>query len=334
MEIMALETTATLAEPKAGSILSEVTPGADASRGSVSPDPPAETEPKERAVDGSRVLANLSPAAYKKWKLTGLLPPDMEEKQDRQKEIGENETTLAELTPEERAQWRASGNLPERFTAPKAEKKAAAEPVPKESTLTGEEAELEKVESPVAKLTVLNAAGNKTQELQTHAAEVERAFPDRLQKDVAKYDTAEQARVNDSWLKVAYPQIAQMLGPDVALNFMTAVNNAVRPFLHAPYTFWRELSTNEGFRREVLNAGFAPGGNWRRVIAVISRFDAKSAPAKAKPLKLPPEPASSIGGRGTAPMDEEGTAVKNGEFRRYMAAANRSDHLRKVGMRG
>jgi hypothetical protein len=334
---MALETTATLAEPRAGAVSSEVTPGADASRGSVSPDPPAEHHDSEETMSGTEILESLSPAALKKFKQTGLLPPSVEKRAAPDPLLNENENTLRQLTTAERKTWRETGELPERLTAPKAEKKAEAEPAPKESkesTLTGEAAELEKVESPVAKLTVLSAVGDKKEELQTHAAEVERAFPDRLKKDVAKYDTAEQTRVNESWLKVAYPQIAQMLGPDVALNFMTAVNKGVRPFLHAPYTFWRELSTNEAFRREVLNAGFAQGGNWRRVIAVISRFDAKSAPEKAKPLKLPPGPADSIGGKGTAPADEEGTAVKNGEFRRYMAAANRSDHLRKVGMRG
>lgn len=50
---------------------------------------------------------------------------------------------------------------------------------------------------------------------------------------------------------------------------------------------------------------------------------AESSPAPGKqPPKVPPEPASSVGGKGTAPTDEVLAATEAGDFRRFKKAAD------------
>ena len=58
---------------------------------------------------------------------------------------------------------------------------------------------------------------------------------------------------------------------------------------------------------------------------------AAKPPAEKKPTDAPPPPARELSTRGSTPADEIGSAVASGDFRTYMAAANRRDLARMRG---
>lgn len=322
---------AVLDEPKAGAVSSDAAPGADSSKGSA-PEQEFSESPYGKVHSGSEILARLTSAQYRHWQRTGDLPDDKDIPDKRGKAgPGANEKVLRQLSAEERKTWRETGNLPERFSE---ESKAAAAKEAKEAKEKAGESkhELAEVDSPLARLNVMNADKDKAAGFQESAETIMREFPDRLKTDTAKYTADERTQIGEAWMKVAGPQIYNLLGKDVADKFLGVLNKAVRPFLHAPYSFWRELSINEAFRRDLLNAGFAPGGNWNKVISVIAKFDAEHAPEPVKRVSSAPEPATSFTGKHTAPVDVEDGAARDGDFRTFMAAANRKDYNRRRGL--
>jgi hypothetical protein len=305
--------TAILSEPRAAGDSAELKPSAV---GSVPAQSAPETDASERVVSGSEILKSLSPAALKKWRLSGLLPPDVEIKEKHKKEVGENEARLAELSPEERDKWRATGNLPE---------KKAGETPAKDEAGSEKSNEAGETSHPLAKIEALRV-GKKDVEVNALHTERQQTHNDRYQADRKRYSQADQ-----SALAAAAMKLLPLL-PKGMLEYF----NATQVHLNHPFTFYKDFVLSESFRREVLTA--AATGDVANVAKVMAKHDAAIAAkareeSRAREVSKAPAPAASISGRATAPVDEEGTAVKNGEFRRYMDAANRADHLKRRGMR-
>jgi hypothetical protein len=326
-----MSTTATLAEPRVGpgSSANETPGNADVSRGSVSPEVPApETETSEKVADGSRILESLSPAALKKWKLTGLLPPDVELKEPRKRSVGENEETLSKLTSEERDQWRATGNLPKEKAG---ESSAKGEAGAAKGGEAGDE-ELSKLSesSPLAKIHSLTAKGENGQLAVRKGKEAEAdslhskatsSLEARMAEDRKSFSAADQVAIFEHYNKE--------IGPLLPESFVTYLRTGIQPHLNAPFKFFREFTMNEAFRQEVLRAGFGEGGNLDKMVKVIAKFDAQHAPTPVKRVSSAPAPAASVAGKATAAVDAEGAAVRDGNFRSYMAEANRSEWARR-----
>jgi hypothetical protein len=79
---------------------------------------------------------------------------------------------------------------------------------------------------------------------------------------------------------------------------------------------------------DVMNSR-KPHEGWKTVRELVKIENSLSGsaaprPAESKTSKAPP-PVREVGGRGTIPADEEGSAVGNADFRSYAAAANRRE---------
>jgi len=73
----------------------------------------------------------------------------------------------------------------------------------------------------------------------------------------------------------------------------------------------------------------------RELTKMELQLSESSAPAKpeekpAAPVKVPPSPAASIGGKATGPVDEEAAAVEAGDFSRYKKAADAEEHRKRT----
>lgn len=323
--------TATLAEPTAGLVTSEAPPRDTApSEGSSST-----AERPAHVVDSSKAWARLyreNPEAEREFRLTGNLPPDVEEELDTRPTLNENEAVIADMSKEEKKNWRASGDVPHRHTQEgkqEAEARAAekAEKTKKESESRHEFAG---IDSPIAKFVVLNE--RDTAKATTFEAEQAKGHPARLAADQQKYSAQDREAVSQAYFSKAYPELVKMTNPQEAKSFIDSLKNLVEPMLHAPYSFWREFAMNESFRKEIIKANFLGNDQIAKVkktLSIISRFDAQHAPPP--PRRDPPAPATRLAARDSMPSDEEGSAVNAGEFRRYMRAANRADQLRHFG---
>lgn len=63
-------------------------------------------------------------------------------------------------------------------------------------------------------------------------------------------------------------------------------------------------------------------------VPLSTQKPAESSPARTT-IKVPPEPAASVGGRGTPPVDDEAAAVEAGDFKRFAKTANEADWRKK-----
>jgi hypothetical protein len=327
------DTTATLETPRAGAGASaEPKPGGgSAGAGSVTPAAPetAESEGKGEVREyGTRILESLSPEARRKWKRTGLLPPDVELREPSERAIGEGEKLLSELSPEDRKAWRERGVLPEGKTKTAAKDGAADEGGgDTELAELSDRSSLAKIHSMTVrgadgKMTVVPGKEQESQDLHDHAV---KTMAKRVNADFDSYDSADRALTLESW---------KQLGPLIPQGLVNYFQQVIQPHLHRPYTFWREFLRNQAFRAEVVKAGFEPGkGNLDKLTKVIAKFDAKHAPEPVRRVSSAPAPAASIAGRATAPVDEVAASVRDGNFSSYRRAANAEDFSRKRGGR-
>jgi hypothetical protein len=305
------DATVTIAEPKHGSAGATETP--DANRGSVSPEPPeAAEETSGSFYDATPLLESLSYAALKKWKLTGLLPPDVEIKTKPKRTVGENEATLKSMSAEERKTWRETGHLPE---------KKASETSAKSGETRSEESET--VEShPLAKIDGLRAKGGADVEVNAMHFERQASHSTRYQADQKRFSKQDQGET----MALAKQFMGQL--PQGLLNYF----DALQIHLEHPYTFFREFTRNAEFRGKVLRA--AGTGDVANVVKEAVKFDgALISKNKAKLVSSAPAPPASISGHATAPIDESESALRTGNFKRYRAEENRREHLRLHGRR-
>lgn len=323
------DTEAKLAEPRAKGDSANAAPG----QGSAPAEAPAaEPEKKGEVKDrGSKILRALTAEQYQTWKASGELPEGVST-EEPVRSVGENEKLLAGMTPEERRHWRETGEIAERIlNLP--EKTAAKEASGPEAGDEDFRTFAGTTTSPLARVHAAHLVGKDGQVriIQGQEAEADRCAREaiageanRIKADRESFSAYEQERTTAAWKAIA-PKL-----PEALLNFL---GNTVQPLLHAPFTFYHEFLTNQTFRNDVLRAMYGEGGSVDKMVKVIARFDAKQAPTRQK-LRVPPSPAASVGGKGTAPVDEERAALEQGDFRRYLREANRRDHLRKVGTRG
>jgi hypothetical protein len=328
------DSTATLETPRAGAGASaEAKPGGgSAGAGSVTPATPetAESEGKGEVREyGTRILESLSPEARRKWKRTGLLPPDVELREPSERAIGEGEKLLSELSPEERKAWRERGVLPERKQDTKTDAKAGADESggDKELAELSDRSSLAKVHSMTVrgadgKMSIIAGKEQDAEDLHKHAVAT---MPKRIKADWDSYDKADHELTLGAWKE---------LGPLIPQGLVNYLQQVIQPHLHRPVTFWREFLRNQAFRAEVVKAGFEPGkGDLDKMTKVIAKFDAKHAPEPVRRVSSAPAPAASIAGRATAPIDEVAASVRGGDFSAYRRAANAEDFSRKRGGR-
>jgi len=321
------DTSAVLSEPRAGAP-ADSTGGGSAGAGSVAPEAPASESESGRGEirdHSSRILKSLSAAAYKKYMQTGLLPPDVELKEDAGPEIGEGEKILSEMSPEERRAWRERGVLPERTAEQRTAAKTGADEGGGDTELVelSEKSPLAKIHSMTkreadGKLTVIKGKESETDQLHKTAVAT---MPERMAEDRGHFDAADHARTNAEWQKL-FPLVPQGLR-----EYLTKV---IQPHLNAPWTFFREFVRNPDFRAQVVKAGFEPGkGNLDKLTKVIAAFDAQHAPAPIKRVSSAPAPASSISGKGTAPVNEVEGALRSSDFTAFRRAANAEEFSKR-----
>jgi hypothetical protein len=274
----------------------------------VSPEPRTQASEKKGEVRDytSRVLESLSPEALRKWKLTGKLPPDVDLKEKPEKQINENELTLAALSSEEREKWRQTGRLPERK-----EGQASAADADKagESGKSGESSE---TSHPLTKVDGLRASKKDAEANALHSKR-EQTHNARYQADRAKYSEADQKT-----LAAAAAKFLPMV-PKGLLQYF----NAAQVHLDHPFTFYRNFVLDDSFRKEVLTA--AATGDLGNVIKAMTKHDSARSASVRPRVTSAPAPASSIGGRATAPVNQEDAALSAGNFRTYFAEANRAE---------
>lgn len=269
---------------------------------------------KGEFVDATSILESLSPAALRKWKLTGNLPADVEIEKKSKPAVGENEATLAALTSEERRHWRETGNLPS--------KKAAD---PSEKSSESKNAESNESSHPLAKIEDLRVKGGADAEVNALHSQREASHKDRYVKDQGKFSGEDQQET----MRMAGPLTAQL--PRGLLNYFTTL----QVHLDHPYQFFREFVRNAEFRGEVLQA--AKSGDAGNIAKAAVKFDGAliaEAQKERRRVTNAPAPASSVGGRATAPVDESEAAVRAGDFKRYRAAENEREWRKTHGRRG
>jgi hypothetical protein len=326
-----MTTSATVSEPRAaGDSAAEPKPSSAApvTTATVAGEPAPEQKGvvKDRA---SRVLASLSPDDLRKWKLTGELPENAEIEEEREFTGNENEALLAQMTKEERKVWRETGVIADRILNPPAEKPAAkADEGDKELAELVETSPLAKIHSLTVRekdgqLSIKKGSEAEADEMHTKAAAT---LELRMDADRKGFSPADQAATFKAWEKLA---------PLIPENLLTYIRTGIQPHLNAPYKFFREFVLNEQFRKEVLQAGFGDKGSLDKMVKRIAKFDSKFSPEKpASRVSRAPAPAANISGRATAPLDEVAAAVNAGDFRRFRAAENRADYLRRTGRSG
>jgi hypothetical protein len=329
------DTAATVEQPRAGAGASADSQGSGASAGTGSVAPaapePSESEGKGEVREyGTRILRSLSPEAYRKWKRTGLLPPDVELREPAERTIGEGEKLLSELSPEERKAWRERGVLPERKQDTKAtDAKAGADESggDKELVELSEKSSLAKIHAMTrrgadGKMIVVEGKEQEAQDLHDHAV---KTMAKRINADFDSYGSADRALTLGAWKE---------LGPLIPQGLVNYLQQVIQPHLHKPYTFWREFLRNQAFRAEVVKAGFEPGkGNLDKLTKTIAKFDAQHAPAPVKHVSSAPAPAASISGKGTAPVNEVEARVRDGDFTAFRRAANAEEFSKRGGRR-
>jgi hypothetical protein len=114
--------------------------------------------------------------------------------------------------------------------------------------------------------------------------------------------------VLDAWI------LDSEIGAELLYHFCKTPEEVDRIQGLSPFAAARELTKLE----EKLSGGAAPAPA------------AKSEASPAATVKVPPAPASSVGGKGTAPVDEEAAAVDAGDFRRYKNAADAAEARRRA----
>jgi hypothetical protein len=323
-------TSATVATPRAGAGDSAAEPRPSSAEPITTATVAGESaeQPRPKVKDhASRVLKSLTPTQLKEWKQTGNLPDGVTIAEDQEFSGNENEALLAQLNPDERKAWRETGELPERVLTP-AEKRTtkAEEPTDKEFSALAE-----KSESPLARAHALTTFKDgkigllKGREADADAilADARKGIAARLEADRKGFAPEDTARVMKEW--------TEKIDPAMPAALKDYFRDTVQPLLHSPWKFFRAFTLDANFRREVVQAGFAKDrGNVDKMLKVIARFDAKNAPER-KPLRIPPSPASRVGGKATGAVDEERAALESGDFARYRREANRQDHLRRTG---
>lgn len=342
-----MSTEASVAEPKAGpgdSVASKHESASPETTATVAGAPAAEPEKKGTGTlkdYSSRVLKSLTPEQYRHYRITGDLPDGVTVEEPRESGEITNDKIIAAMTPAERKEWLGSRDdkilekVSERLSKPKEE--AAAKAAKSDAGISAGDADFkafaETTTSPLARLHSLFTTkdgklvlidATKEADADKLASESASGAKERLDADHANFSAEDRAKVYGAFAKELAPKL-----PDAFLNYM---RTNVQPYLHSPYKFFREFTLNAAFRKEVLTPLYGEkGGGLDAMMKVIARFDAKNAPAAAKRKPLPPAPADSVGGKGTAPTDEIAASVNQGDFRTYMRAANRADYLRRTG---
>jgi len=96
------------------------------------------------------------------------------------------------------------------------------------------------------------------------------------------------------------------------------------------YHFCKNPGTVE--RIQSLPSPFAMARELSKLEIQLSEGSAPAKPEEkpAAPVKVPPSPAASIGGKATGPVDEEVAAVEAGDFSRYKKAADAEEHRKRT----